>query len=56
MEGGSYLVLRGQLDGLAHAVRASAIHQRRQNAAVGGAGADILECDVAGVVGEVGDK
>lgn len=42
--------------GLTHAVRAVVVDQRRQDAAVGGAGANVREVDVAGLVGIVGDE
>ena len=42
-KGGSRLVLCGQVDGLTHAVRTAAVHQWRQDAAVGGAGAHVFK-------------
>ncbi len=44
------------MDGFTHAIRTAAVDQRRQDAAVGGAGADILKRDVAWVVGVVGNQ
>ena len=53
--GGSGLSYCRQMDGLAEAVRPVVVDQGRQNAAVGGAGALVLEIDVAGLVRKVGD-
>ena len=55
-EAGTRLVLGGQVDGFAYTVGTAAADQRRQDAAVGGASAYVLERNVTGLVGVVGDK
>ena len=54
--GCSSLTNSGQVDGLANAIRAVVVHQGSQNATVGAACANVLEVDVAGGVGKVGDE
>ena len=46
----------GQMNSFANTIRAVVVYQRRKNTAVGGASALILEVDVAGLVGIIGDQ
>ena len=50
---GTRLTVGNQVDGFAHAVRTAAIHQRRQDAAVGAARSSVRERDVTSRVGVV---